>query len=42
MPHLSNGVPDPAILARREEIVRQLAKLVPGASLIVDQEGRRT
>jgi glycolate oxidase len=42
MPHLSNGVPDPAILSRREEIVRQLAKLVPGASLIVDQEGRRT
>ncbi|MGZ5916178.1 MAG: FAD-binding oxidoreductase [Methyloceanibacter sp.] len=42
MPHLSNGAPDPAILARREEILRQLAKLVPAPGLIVDQEGRRT
>jgi glycolate oxidase len=42
MPHLSNGAPDPAILARREEILRQLAKLVPAPGLIVDQEGCRT
>jgi glycolate oxidase len=42
MPHLSNGAPDPAILARRGEIVRQLAKLVPAPGLITDPEGRRT
>ncbi len=42
MPHLSNGAPDAAILARRDEIVRQLARLVPARSLITDQEGRRT
>lgn len=34
--------PDEAILARRDDIVRQLKKLVPDARLIVDQEGRRT
>jgi len=42
MPHLSNGAPDPAILSRRGEIVRQLAKLVPAPGLITDPEGRRT
>jgi glycolate oxidase len=34
--------PDDAILARRDEIVRQLKKLVPEATLIADEEGRRT
>jgi len=34
--------PDEAILGRRDEIIRQLRQLVPNASLIVDQEGRRT
>jgi glycolate oxidase len=34
--------PDAGVLSRRGEIVRQLKKLVPGASLIVDVEGRRT
>ena len=30
------------VLSRRDEIVRQLAKLVPKAILIADEEGRRT
>src|SRR6478672_10050850 len=34
--------PDEAILARRDEIIRQLRKLVPNAVLITDSEGRRT
>ena len=34
--------PDEAILGRRDEIIRQLRKLVPNATLIADQEGRRT
>src|SRR5262245_27113541 len=34
--------PDEAILARRDEIIRQLRKLVPNAVLITDTEGRRT
>ena len=34
--------PDAATLGRRDEIIRQLTKLVPDATLIVDQEGRRT
>jgi glycolate oxidase len=42
MPQLSNGEPDPAILARRDEIIRALAKIVPAQGLIVDAEGRRT
>jgi glycolate dehydrogenase FAD-linked subunit len=42
MPHLSNGEPDSAILGRRDQIVRGLAKLVPANSLITDLEGRRT
>jgi glycolate oxidase len=42
MPQLSNGEPDPAILARRDEIIRALAKIVPAQWLIVDAEGRRT
>jgi glycolate dehydrogenase FAD-linked subunit len=34
--------PDPVILSRRADFVRQLKKLVPDAVLIADQEGRRT
>src|SRR6478672_2464784 len=34
--------PDETILRRRDEIIRQLRKLVPDAVLITDSEGRRT
>jgi glycolate oxidase len=34
--------PDAGVLSRRDDIVRQLAKLVPNAVLIADEEGRRT
>ena len=34
--------PDRAVLARRDDIVKQLATLVPEAILITDEEGRRT
>jgi glycolate oxidase len=34
--------PDETILRRRDEIIRQLKKLVPDAVLITDAEGRRT
>src|SRR4030042_1019164 len=34
--------PDEAILGRRDEIIRQLKKLAPNATLITDLEGRRT
>ena len=34
--------PDETILRRRDEIIRQLKKLVPNAVLITDAEGRRT
>jgi glycolate oxidase len=34
--------PNPAILSRRTDIVRQLKRLVPEATLITDKEGRRT
>ena len=34
--------PDEAILGRRDEIIRQLRKLAPNATLITDSEGRRT
>src|SRR6476469_4937314 len=34
--------PDETILRRRDEIIRQLRKLVPDAVLITDAEGRRT
>ena len=34
--------PDRAVLARRDDIVKQLATLVPDATLITDEEGRRT
>ncbi|MEX2167369.1 MAG: FAD-linked oxidase C-terminal domain-containing protein [Methyloceanibacter sp.] len=41
---MSLALPDPdrAVLARRDDIVKQLAKLVPDAILITDVEGRRT
>ena len=42
MSQLSMPKPDPAIVSRRAEIVRQLKKLVPDVVLIADQEGRRT
>jgi glycolate oxidase len=42
MSHLSLPSPDLAILQRRNDILKQLKKLVPDAILISDQEGRRT
>jgi glycolate dehydrogenase FAD-linked subunit len=42
MSHISLPSPDLAILQRRSDILKQLKKLVPGAILITDQEGRRT
>jgi len=42
MSHLSLPSPDLAILQRRNDILRQLKKVAPGATLITDQEGRRT
>jgi glycolate oxidase len=42
MSHLSMPNPDLAILQRRTELLRQLKRLVPEATLITDQEGRRT
>jgi glycolate oxidase len=42
MSQLSMPKPDPTIVLRRADIVRQLKKLVPDAILIADQEGRRT
>ncbi len=34
--------PDAGVLSRRDDIVRQLGKLLPDAVLITDEEGRRT
>jgi glycolate oxidase len=42
MAQLSMPNPDLAILQRRTDILRQLKKLVPEATLITDLEGRRT
>ena len=42
MSQLSMPRPDPAIVSRRADIVRQLKKLVPDATLIADRDGRRT
>ena len=42
MSHISLPAPDPSVLARRSDIVKQLRKLAPEASMISDQEGRRT
>ena len=42
MSQISLPAPDPSVLARRSDIVKQLKKLAPEASMISDQEGRRT
>jgi hypothetical protein len=42
MSHIALPSPDLAILQRRNDILKQLKKLAPGAMLITDQEGRRT
>ena len=42
MSHIALPSPISRSLQRRNEIIRQLKKLAPGASLITDQEGRRT
>jgi glycolate oxidase len=42
MSQLAMPNPDLAVLQRRNEIVKQLKRLVPDASLIIDLEGRRT
>ena len=42
MSHISLPSPDLSILQRRNDILKQLKKLVPDAILIADQEGRRT
>ena len=42
MSHISLPSPDLSILQRRNDILKQLKKLVPDAILITDQEGRRT
>lgn len=34
--------PDRAVLARRDDLVKQLGRVVPNAVLILDEEGRRT
>jgi glycolate dehydrogenase FAD-linked subunit len=34
--------PDRAVIARRNDIVKQLKRLVPEAVMIADEEGRRT
>jgi glycolate oxidase len=42
MSHLALPSPDLAILQHRNELLKQLKRLMPDASLITDQEGRRT
>jgi glycolate oxidase len=42
MSHLTLPSPDVAILQRRNDILKQLKKLAPRATLIADAEGRRT
>ena len=42
MSHIALPSPDLAILQRRNDILKQLKKVAPGAILIADQEGRRT
>jgi len=42
MSQLSMPNPDLAILQRRTDLLRQLKRLVPEATLITDREGRRT
>ena len=42
MSHIALPSPDLAILQRRNDILKQLKKVAPGAILIADQGGRRT
>ena len=42
MSHIALPNPDHAILQHRSDLLKQLKKLVPGATLITDVEGRRT
>ncbi len=42
MSHIALPSPDLAVMQRRNDILKQLKKVAPGASLITDQEGRRT
>jgi glycolate oxidase len=42
MSPISLPSPDLSILQRRNDILKQLKKVAPGATLITDQEGRRT
>jgi glycolate oxidase len=42
MSHISLPSPDLSVLQRRNDILKQLKRLVPDATLITDQEGRRT
>ena len=42
MSHISLPSPDLSILQRRNDILQQLKKVAPDATLITDQEGRRT
>jgi glycolate oxidase len=42
MSHIAMPTPDQAILQHRNELLKELAKLVPGATMIADQVGRRT
>jgi glycolate oxidase len=42
MSNIAMPSPNHAILQRRNELLKQLAKLVPEAALITDREGRRT
>jgi glycolate oxidase len=42
MSHISLPSPDLSILQRRNDILKQLKKVAPEATLITDQEGRRT
>jgi glycolate dehydrogenase FAD-linked subunit len=42
MSHIALPSPDLAILQRRNDILKQLKKVAPGAILIADHEGRRT
>ncbi|MEZ5827316.1 MAG: FAD-linked oxidase C-terminal domain-containing protein [Hyphomicrobiales bacterium] len=42
MSTLSMPQPDRGVIARRNDIIKQLKRIAPNATLIVDQEGRRT
>jgi glycolate dehydrogenase FAD-linked subunit len=42
MSHIALPSPDRAVLERRSDLLKRLKRLVPGALLIADEEGRRT